>query len=258
MALRGLSLSTREPINRLTVVAGKRGGAVRFGYGERPVNEGGVMSDQIVTLRGRADQAEGQAAVSSLAERLTALAPAPSLQPGPAAESPAAAPRRARSVTGAVVASYVAACAFIPYALVALALRLVMARLLFLDGQTRIEGPQVPFTLHDVGFSVVLPLQVRPETVTGFMTQSLPLPPMLTAYLVSYGEFVLPILLVLGLATRFSALTLLIATALIQVYVAPQALWTAHIYWAAIALVLLSQGPGQISLDHLIRLFARR
>ncbi len=228
------------------------------------------MSDEIATVQGSADrgngQAGGQAAISSLAERLTALAPAPSLQPAPEAKEPAAAPaaqpapRRARSLIGAVVASFVAACAFVPYALVALALRLVMARLLFLDGQTRIEGPSVPLTLHDFSFSVVLPQQIRPETVTGFLTQSppLPMPPTLAAYLVSYGEFVLPILLVLGFATRFSALALLIATALIQVYVAPQALWTAHIYWASIALVLLSLGPGQISIDHIIRSFARR
>lgn len=225
------------------------------------------MSDEIATLRGPAgqagDQAGNQVAISSLAERLTALAPAPSLQPAPEAKEPAAAPaapRRPRSFVGAVAANFVGACAFVPYALVALALRLVMARLLFLDGQTRIEGPSVPLTLHDFSFSVVLPQQLRPETVTGFLTQSppLPLPSTLAAFLVGYGEFILPVFLVLGFATRFSALALLIATALIQVYVAPQALWTAHIYWASIALVLLSQGPGQISIDHIIRSFARR
>lgn len=223
------------------------------------------MSDDTATMRDDpAGQARGQAAVSSLAERLTALAPAPSLQPAPPPEEPISAPaapaRGRRSLIGAVAASFVAACAFIPYALVALALRLVMARLLFLDGQTRIEGPKVPLTLHDFSFSVVLPQQVSPETVTGFLTQSPPLPlsPTLAAYLVSYGEFVLPIFLVLGFATRFSALALLIATAVIQIYVAPQALWTMHVYWASIALVLLSQGPGQISIDQIIRSFARR
>lgn len=224
------------------------------------------MSDDTATMRDDpAGQARGQAAVSSLAERLTALAPAPSLEPVPdgAPEQSVAttAPARGRrSLIGAVAASFVAACAFIPYALVALALRLVMARLLFLDGQTRIEGPKVPLTLHDFSFSVVLPQQVSPETVTGFLTQSPPLPlsPTLAAYLVSYGEFVLPIFLVLGFATRFSALALLIATAVIQIYVAPQALWTMHVYWASIALVLLSQGPGQISIDQIIRSFARR
>ena len=62
----------------------------------------------------------------------------------------------------------------------------------------------------------------------------------------------------LGFATRFAALGLLIMTALIQLYVLPDALWTAHVYWGAILLVLLSRGPGQISVDHIIRFIARR
>jgi len=75
---------------------------------------------------------------------------------------------------------------------------------------------------------------------------------------VSYAEFILPIMLVLGLGTRFAALGLLIMTALIQIYVMPQALWSAHVYWASMLLVLLSLGAGQISVDHIIRLIARR
>ena len=81
---------------------------------------------------------------------------------------------------------------------------------------------------------------------------------MLAAYLVSYGEFILPIMLVLGLGTRFAALGLLIMTALIQIYVMPQALWTVHIYWASILMVVLTLGAGKISLDSLIRFIARR
>ncbi|HVZ51070.1 MAG TPA: DoxX family protein [Pseudolabrys sp.] len=229
------------------------------------------MSDQVATAPASEGQAPGAASMSSLAERLTALAPAPSLDPSADAHEAqfthvenAAAPqtpvRRRRSLIGALVAGFVAACSFIPYSLVALALRLVMARLLFLDGQARIDGPSVPVNFHDFSFSFVLPQQIRAETLTGLLNQGtpLPLPPTLAAYLVCYGEFVLPILLVVGLATRFSALALMVATVLIQVYVMPEALWTAHVYWAAIALVLLSQGPGKISLDHVIRLVARR
>lgn len=229
------------------------------------------MSDQVATAPASEGQAPGAASMSSLAERLTALAPAPSLDPSADAheaqfthvENPAAPQtpvRRRRSLIGALVAGFVAACSFIPYSLVALALRLVMARLLFLDGQARIDGPSVPVNFHDFSFSFVLPQQIRAETLTGLLNQGtpLPLPPTLAAYLVCYGEFVLPILLVVGLATRFSALALMVATVLIQVYVMPEALWTAHVYWAAIALVLLSQGPGKISLDHVIRLVARR
>jgi hypothetical protein len=46
-------------------------------------------------------------------------------------------PRR-RACPTAAVAVVDGACAFIPYALVALVLRLVMTRLSFLDGQTRL------------------------------------------------------------------------------------------------------------------------
>src|SRR6185437_13899902 len=47
---------------------------------------------------------------------------------------------RSRWLLGRIVDSFVSACAFIPYALVGLGLRLVMARLFFFDGQTRIDG----------------------------------------------------------------------------------------------------------------------
>ena len=84
------------------------------------------------------------------------------------------------------------------------------------------------------------------------------MPPVLAAYVVSYAEFILPICLVLGFGTRFAALGMLVMTALIQVYVRPEALWTVHVSWASILLVLLSRGPGQISVDHIIRFIARR
>ena len=59
-------------------------------------------------------------------------------------------------------------------------------------------------------------------------------------------------------AQRFAALGLLIMTAMISVYVMPQDLLTAHVYWAGILTVLLSLGAGQISVDHIIRYIARR
>lgn len=165
--------------------------------------------------------------------------------------------RRSRSITGTLIRSFVAACAFIPYALVAVVLRLAMARVFFLDGQTRVDGPRIPIEVQGFDFSFVVPLQVKAETFTAFLTQyaALPVPPALAAYLVSGGEFLLPIMLVLG--TRIAALGPLLMTALIQIYVMPQALWSLHIYWASILLVLLSCGPGQLSIDHFIKLAAR-
>jgi|PersoiStandDraft_1058852.scaffolds.fasta_scaffold25129_1 putative oxidoreductase len=239
------------------------------------------MTDSIATAQRPVENASGEMAMSRLADRIASMAPPPlnltSAQmtsmprPSPAvaaALSTSAAisaraaerARRSRSIIGLTVDSFVSACSFIPYALVALALRLVMARVFFLDGQTRVAGPRVPLNVQDFDLSVVLPLQVKVETFGAFLTQyaALPVPPVLAAYLVSYAEFILPICLVLGFGTRFAALGMLVMTALIQIYVMPEALWSVHVYWASILLVLLSRGPGQISVDHIIRFIARR
>ncbi|HEX3858988.1 MAG TPA: DoxX family protein [Pseudolabrys sp.] len=240
------------------------------------------MTDSTATAP--VDKSSGAAAMSRLADRLVALAPPPAIldltlpRQSPAvtaalARSSAAAARaarraRSRSVIGVLVDSFVSACSFIPYALIGLGLRLIVARIFFLDGQTKIDGPIVPvkipfdlpINLQGFDFSVMLPMQIKADTFTAFLTKysAVPLPPLFGAYLVSYAEFILPIFLLLGFATRFSALGLLIITAMIQVYVMPEALWTVHIYWAAMLAVLISLGPGQISVDHIIRFIARR
>ena len=64
------------------------------------------------------------------------------------------------------------------------------------------------------------------------------------------AEIVLPVLLVLGLATRLAGLGLLLMTLLVQLTV-PDG-WPIHITWAAMALGIMAWGPGRISLDHLI------
>ena len=156
----------------------------------------------------------------------------------------------------------VAICGVVPYALVALGLRFLMARVFFLSGQMKIAGPEIPIALfnRDGDFSIVLPAEIKPTTFELFQTQysALPMPPAVAAYLFSYAEFVLPICLVLGFATRLSALALLIMTVLIQVYVVPEALWTTHVYLFAVLMVLMSVGPGAISLDALIRYVYRK
>lgn len=176
------------------------------------------------------------------------------------AERQALRPRRHRTLVAAFVDSFVAACSFVPYALVALGLRLLMAKVFFFAGQARVEGPQIPLNVQDYSLSVTLPMQVKAETVNMFLTgaPSLPLPPAFAAYLVSYAEFLLPIMLVVGLATRFAALGLLLLTALIQFYVLPNELWSTHVYWAAILVVLMTRGPGELSIDHIVRYVSRR
>jgi putative oxidoreductase len=173
-------------------------------------------------------------------------------------EIPAQPAVRSRSITASIVAMLVALCAVIPYALVALGLRFVMARVFFLSGQTKIEGSRIPINLNLPGLpelSIVLPTEVKASTFQLFETDyaSLPIPPTVAAYAFTYAEFVLPICLVLGFATRFAALGLLVMTALMQIYVVPGMWWAAHVYWVSILMVLMSVGPGAISIDAGIR-----
>lgn len=228
---------------------------------------------------------EGPRAISRLADRIAAMAPPgshvleltnpvpPPFQPSPAVSAALnrtaimsaqaaqhTAPRRSRSLFTSAIEGFVAACSFIPYALVGLALRLVMARVFFLDGQSKVDGLRLPISAHGYDFSFVLPMQVKAETINAFLTQyyALPVPAVPAAYVVGFAEFLLPIMLVLGFGTRIAALGLLIITAMIQIYVLPQALWSVHVYWASMLLVLVSLGPGQVSADAIFRFFSRR
>ena len=78
------------------------------------------------------------------------------------------------------------------------------------------------------------------------------LAPEVAAYIAVTIELTTPVLLVLGLATRLAALVLLCMTTVIEIFVYPLA-WPTHIQWAAMLLVLLCRGPGELSLDELIR-----
>ncbi len=219
----------------------------------------------------------GEAAMSRLTQRLAALAP-PALdlphnsimRPSPAVAAALATShaiskraaeraRRSRSVVGLTVDSFIAACSFVPYALVALGLRLIMARVFFFDGQSKITGSLLSFDFYNFSFSALLPMQVKAEAVNAFVAAYPPLmvPPAMAATALAYAEFALPLLLVVGFATRFAALGLLLVTA-VQFYLMPAGLWTVQVYWAAILLVLLSRGAGALSLDNIIRLIARR
>jgi putative oxidoreductase len=169
-------------------------------------------------------------------------------------------PARPRTGLAALIAKLVAFCAIVPYALVAFGLRLLMADLFFLPGQAKITGPVVPIKLDIPNFppidvTVILPTGLKAETLQLFETQyaALPLPSDIAAYLFTYAEFVLPVCLVLGFATRIASLLLLVMTVLTAVYVAPNAFWSTYVYWGGILLVLMSAGPGTLSVDGLIR-----
>jgi len=100
-----------------------------------------------------------------------------------------------------------------------------------------------------------LPLDLKPATLQQFRTDfALPLlPPEWAAWMATLAEFVIPIMLVLGLATRIGALALIGLTLVIQIFVFPEAWWSTHALWLVIALYLVFHGPGRVSLDHILR-----
>jgi putative oxidoreductase len=76
------------------------------------------------------------------------------------------------------------------------------------------------------------------------------------AFLDSVAEIVLPVLLLIGLATRFSALGLLVMTGVIQLVV-PEGWANFHLPWAGLALGIVALGPGPLSLDNLLSRWPR-
>ena len=128
----------------------------------------------------------------------------------------------------------------VPYTALAIPLRLAVATVFWYSAMTKLAN-----------WDTAVMLFVDEYKVPYF-------PPELAAYMAVTIELTTPILLVLGLLTRPAALVLLGMTAVIEVFVYPQA-WPTHIQWAAMLLVLLCRGPGTLSLDHLLwrRLGAR-
>jgi putative oxidoreductase len=124
----------------------------------------------------------------------------------------------------------------LPYWLVALIARLSMAGVFWQSGRTKVEGWHVTDSAVEL-FRSEYQLPV--------------LDPVLAAHLAAFAEHVFPALLVVGLATRFSALALLIMTLIIQLFVYPDA-WPTHGTWAACLLLLMTEGPGRLSMDWIL------
>lgn len=139
----------------------------------------------------------------------------------------------------------------IPHSLLAFLARFSIAVTFWTSGQTKIEG----FVADPIGLQLQLGLpHVTAEAVDLFRTEyMLPLlPPMPAAALAAIAEHVLPLLLLVGLATRFSALGLLVMTLVIEIFVYPAA-YATHGVWAVALLYLMARGPGVFSLDHVLR-----
>jgi putative oxidoreductase len=123
--------------------------------------------------------------------------------------------------------------------LLALAARFAVAGIFFQSGRTKVDGW---LTLTDGTYALF-----REEYKVPLVA------PELAAHLATYAEHLFPLLLVLGLCTRLSALALLGMTAVIQFFVYPDA-WATHLSWAALLLLLIGRGGGAMALDRVIGL----
>src|SRR5262245_54850434 len=104
----------------------------------------------------------------------------------------------------AVLRRSIATMSAIPYWALALVARVSIAGVFWQSGQTKVEGWHVTATAVEL---------FRNE-------YNLPLiDPSLAAHLAALAEHLLPVLLVIGLATRFAALALLVMTLVIEVFV---------------------------------------
>jgi len=131
------------------------------------------------------------------------------------------------------------AAGLLPQSLLLLVQRLGIAAVFFMSGRTKVDGL---LTVNDTAFDLfrsdyALPL-VKPE---------------FAAYAATYSEHLFPLLLVIGLFTRFAALALLIMTAIIEIFVYPDA-WPTHLSWAGLLLPLIALGGGKLSLDRVLKL----
>ncbi len=139
-----------------------------------------------------------------------------------------------------------------PYALLALLGRFAMARTFFDSGQTKLAGDVKCLAAHLC--AKINPFDLASSTVPLFADEyHMPLP-WFSAHAAALAEFTLSILLLIGLASRLSAAGLLAITLVIGIFVYPGA-YVLHATWATILLMIISMGPGSISLD---RLIARR
>jgi len=126
----------------------------------------------------------------------------------------------------------------IPESLVALMLRVFPAMVFWQSGQTKVEG-----------------LRIKDSTWFLFEHEYAPplIPSDVAAVMATVAEHLLPVLLILGLLTRLSELGLLAMTAVIQLFVYPDA-WVTHGLWMAALLAVVAYGPGRWSADHLLGL----
>jgi putative oxidoreductase len=126
----------------------------------------------------------------------------------------------------------------VPEAVVLLLTRLALAGVFWRSARTKVEDGSW-LTVSD--------------TTTLLFQEEYRMPfPEITGALATYGEHALSILVFFGLATRLGASGLLVMTLVIQFFVYPEAWWSVHSLWVALAGVLIVRGGGLFSIDHML------
>ena len=140
----------------------------------------------------------------------------------------------------------------IPHSLIAFIARFSIAAVFWKSGQTKVEG--LAIDLIDGTVQLGWP-RLADSTIPLFQSEyHVPLlSPEIAAHMAAFAEHFFPVLILIGFATRFSALALLGMTLVIEVFVYPDA-YPTHGTWAAVLLYLMATGPGRLSIDHLIAL----
>lgn len=128
----------------------------------------------------------------------------------------------------------------VPEGLALLLTRVALAGIFWRSGRTKVEDGSL-LSISDQAYFLF-----------EYEYSGLPISPAIATPMATCAEHLFPILLVLGIFSRFSALSLLIMTLVIQLFVYPEAWWQTHIVWVAMAAVLVSRGGGLFSLDALL------
>ncbi|MEQ1755902.1 MAG: DoxX family protein [Micropepsaceae bacterium] len=117
-----------------------------------------------------------------------------------------------------------------PLSFILLIGRIAVASVFLKSGLNKIESFEVAVQLFSQEYQVPI------------------LSPELAATLATTFELACSALLIVGLFTRLATLPLIGMVFVIQTFVYPQA-WTDHLMWVTLLLMLLTRGPGKISLD---------
>jgi putative oxidoreductase len=121
----------------------------------------------------------------------------------------------------------------LPFSIIQLMARLSVAVTFWRSGQTKLANWDLTLQLFANEYKVPV------------------LPPEIAAPLAATFELSCSTLLAFGLLTRIATLPLIGMTLVIQLFVYPVS-WPDHLAWLTFLILLLTRGPGVLSLDHLV------